>query len=91
MHPPAPSSPYPPTHQPTKPPPAAPRCVRQANESLPPAKKRLGFTGVLFVTYSMLVSGLKAGGTKRGRKRGGAGADEEDPKPPTPEKLERLA
>lgn len=29
------------------------------NDSLPPARKDLPFVGVLFVTYSMLVSGLK--------------------------------
>lgn len=40
----------------------------QAGDALPTARKDLPFKGVLFVTYSMLVSGLHAGGG--GGKRG---------------------
>ena len=36
----------------------------QCSESLPTAKRHLAFDGVLFVTYSMLVSGLRAGPKK---------------------------
>ena len=37
----------------------------QGSESLPTAKRHLTFEGVLFVTYSMLVSGLRAGSKKK--------------------------